>query len=58
MKQTIRTKNYDAVLEIPYEKLTSKCNFYKVPEKDNDPCTCTCTNQVTIMGNCCCNCEQ
>ena len=52
MKQTVRTKNYDAVLEIPYHKLTSKCHFYKVPQTDTD--LCTCTNRVTVSGSCCC----
>lgn len=30
MKQTIKTKNYNAVIEIPYEKMARKPNWTQI----------------------------
>ena len=50
MKQTVRTANYDATIDIPYEKLASKANFTRLPQQQSGGCDCC--QKITVMGCC------
>ena len=55
MKQTVTTKNYTTTVDIPLEKLASKCNHVKYLPPSQNSSSSVCHNYQICCTPCYCN---